>query len=242
MFHSNALFTGPAPRSSPAAPRCCGAASRRRRAARHPEVWLQLHELRRQAALVHPRPAGARRRHRQSAAASVRQRGGRPRHRALREALDVRVVDNYGSTESGAMVLRVPDTPKGALGRADAATGCSIPRRAKNARSRSSTPKAARERRRGDRRARQHGRQGDVRGLLQERGRRPQRMRDGMYWTGDSPTATPTASSTSRAATSSGCASTARTRRRAGRAISRATRAWYSRRSTPCPTRRWATR
>jgi len=34
----------------------------------------------------------------------------------------VRVIDNYGSTETGATVIRVPETPKGALGRADAAT------------------------------------------------------------------------------------------------------------------------
>jgi acyl-CoA synthetase (AMP-forming)/AMP-acid ligase II len=34
----------------------------------------------------------------------------------------VRVTDNFGSTESGASVIRVPDTPKGALGRADDAT------------------------------------------------------------------------------------------------------------------------
>ena len=32
---------------------------------------------------------------------------------------DVRVVDNYGSTETGASVIRVSDTPKGALGKAD---------------------------------------------------------------------------------------------------------------------------
>jgi fatty-acyl-CoA synthase len=34
----------------------------------------------------------------------------------------VRVIDNYGSTETGATVIRVPETPRGALGRADAAT------------------------------------------------------------------------------------------------------------------------
>jgi fatty-acyl-CoA synthase len=34
----------------------------------------------------------------------------------------VRVIDNYGSTEGGATVLRVPETPPGALGRADPAT------------------------------------------------------------------------------------------------------------------------
>jgi fatty-acyl-CoA synthase len=32
---------------------------------------------------------------------------------------NVRVVDNYGSTETGASVIRVPETPRGALGRAD---------------------------------------------------------------------------------------------------------------------------
>src|SRR5262249_59413636 len=32
---------------------------------------------------------------------------------------DVRVIDNYGSTESGAAVIRVPETPRGALGRGD---------------------------------------------------------------------------------------------------------------------------
>jgi fatty-acyl-CoA synthase len=35
---------------------------------------------------------------------------------------NVRVIDNFGSTETGASVIRVPETPKGALGRADAAT------------------------------------------------------------------------------------------------------------------------
>jgi acyl-CoA synthetase (AMP-forming)/AMP-acid ligase II len=34
----------------------------------------------------------------------------------------VRVIDNYGSTETGASVIRLPDQPKGALGRADPAT------------------------------------------------------------------------------------------------------------------------
>jgi fatty-acyl-CoA synthase len=34
----------------------------------------------------------------------------------------VHVIDNYGSTETGASVIRVAETPKGALGRADAAT------------------------------------------------------------------------------------------------------------------------
>ena len=35
---------------------------------------------------------------------------------------DTRVIDNYGSTETGATVIRVAETPKGALGRADPAT------------------------------------------------------------------------------------------------------------------------
>ncbi len=38
------------------------------------------------------------------------------------ERFDCTVVDSYGSTEGGAVVRRTPDTPRGALGRADEAT------------------------------------------------------------------------------------------------------------------------
>ena len=100
---------------------------------------------------------------------------------------DVRVVDNYGSTESGAMVLRVPDTPKGALGRADSGDPRARSRRpARNARSRSSTREgrlANAEEAIGE--LVNTGGKALFEGYYKNEDADRQRMRDGMYWTGD---------------------------------------------------------
>ncbi len=111
---------------------------------------------------------------------------------------------------------------------------------------RSSTPQGRlAERRGGDRRAREHGAASALfEGYYKnDEAERAADARTAGTGRATSPTATPTASSTSPAATSSGCASTARTsppRRSSG--SSRATRAWCSPPSTRCPTRTWATR
>ena len=57
---------------------------------RRAPVRRHVHELRRKAAGLHPRDAGAVRRSRQSAARRLRQRGRRPRHRRVRASVRLR--------------------------------------------------------------------------------------------------------------------------------------------------------
>jgi fatty-acyl-CoA synthase len=99
---------------------------------------------------------------------------------------DVRVVDNYGSTETGATVIRVPETPKGALGRADAATKVLDPETGKEC------PVATFDAEGRLTNAEQAigelvntGGKALFEGYYRNEQADQQRMRDGMYWTGD---------------------------------------------------------
>ena len=87
LFHSNAVVAGWAVAlgvgRGDGAGAVLGLAVPRGRAALRRDV----HELRRQAARLHPGDARAPRRRRQPAAGGVRQRGERPRHRGVRAAL-----------------------------------------------------------------------------------------------------------------------------------------------------------
>ena len=250
LFHSNACMVGFGPwLAQRRAPR----ALRRRFSASGflPDVrkyGVHVLQLRRQAALVHPRDTRAARRRRHHAARRVRQRGRRPRPRALREALRL----------PGAGRLRLhrgrrdhhracPSMPKGALGRRR--PRARVDPRSRDRRgvpaARSSTSRA------GSLNpleaigeiVNKNGAAG-VRGLLQERRGQPgARTRRLLLDRRPRLPRRRTATSTSPAATSSGCASTARTsRRRRSNASSRATPTSCSRRCTPCPTRRSATR
>ncbi len=160
-----------------------------------------LRQLRRQAAVVHPRHAGAPRRRRQPAAGGVRQRGRTRATSTGSRAGSARiVVDGFGSTEGGVAIGRTPDTPPGALG---------------------PLPDGHRDRRRRDRRtvpARSHRRAGEhrgpgqFRGLLQRsRRRRRADARRRLPQRRPRPTATRTATRTSPGGSATGCASTART-------------------------------
>jgi fatty-acyl-CoA synthase len=98
----------------------------------------------------------------------------------------VRVVDNYGSTETGATVIRVAETPPGALGRADAATkvldpetGAECPVAIFDAEGRLTNPEQAI----GE--LVNTGGKALFEGYYKNEGADRQRMRDGMYWTGD---------------------------------------------------------
>jgi fatty-acyl-CoA synthase len=98
----------------------------------------------------------------------------------------VRVVDNYGATESGAMVLRVPDQPPGALGRADPATKVLDPETGKEcpaaifdaAGRLTNAEEAIGE-------LVNTGGKALFEGYYKNDGADRQRLRDGMYWTGD---------------------------------------------------------
>jgi fatty-acyl-CoA synthase len=99
---------------------------------------------------------------------------------------DVRVVDNYGSTETGATVIRVAETPKGALGRADPATRVLDPETGKecpvaifDAEGRLSNAEEAI----GE--LVNTGGKALFEGYYKNETADRQRMRDGMYWTGD---------------------------------------------------------
>jgi fatty-acyl-CoA synthase len=99
---------------------------------------------------------------------------------------DVRVIDNYGSTETGASVIRVADTPKGALGRADPAVRVLDPETGEEC------PVAV-----FDREGRLANAEQAIGELVNTAGKAlfegyyknedadRQRLRDGMYWTGD---------------------------------------------------------
>src|SRR5262245_27014805 len=99
---------------------------------------------------------------------------------------DVRVVDNYGSTQTGATVIRVAETPKGALGRADPATkvldpetGAECPVAIFDADGRLANAEAAI----GE--LVNTGGKALFEGYYKNEDADRQRMRDGMYWTGD---------------------------------------------------------
>ena len=98
----------------------------------------------------------------------------------------VHVVDNYGSTETGASVIRVPETPKGALGRADPATRVLDPETGKEC------PVAEFDAQGRLLNAEQAigelvntGGKALFEGYYKNETADAQRMRDGMYWTGD---------------------------------------------------------
>ena len=100
LFHSNALFAG----WSPFVAGGTGLALRRRflgveLPVRHSALRRHLLQLRGQAARLHPRHPRAARRRRQPVDVGLRERGRRAGHRAIRPAVRLHVVDNYGSTE-----------------------------------------------------------------------------------------------------------------------------------------------
>ena len=185
--------------------------------ARRAQLRRHVLQLRRQAAHLHPRHAGAARRRRQPA--ELRRSATRPRRSTStgsRQRFGCFVVDGYGSTEGGVNMSRTPTTrrrarsacPSRASTRAivDPETGEECPPRdVRRAR-------PAAQRRGGDRRDRQPRRRGRLRGLLQQpRGERASACATAGTGPATSATATTTASSTSPAATPTGCASTART-------------------------------
>src|SRR5215468_460651 len=99
---------------------------------------------------------------------------------------DVRVIDNYGSTETGATVYRVPEMPKGALGRADPSvrvldpeTGEERPVAVFDAEGRLTNAEQAI----GE--LVNTGGKALFEGYYKNEDADRQRMRDGMYWTGD---------------------------------------------------------
>ena len=99
---------------------------------------------------------------------------------------DVRVIDNYGSTETGATVYRVPEMPRGALGRADPSvrvldpeTGAECPPAIFDAEGRLTNAEAAI----GE--LVNTGGKALFEGYYKNEDADRQRMRDGMYWTGD---------------------------------------------------------
>ena len=100
---------------------------------------------------------------------------------------DVRVVDNYGSTETGATVIRVAETCRRARSVAPTRRPrCSIPRRGRSARPRSSTREgrlANAEQAIGE--LVNTGGKALFEGYYKNDVADRQRMRDGMYWTGD---------------------------------------------------------
>lgn len=97
-----------------------------------------------------------------------------------------RVIDGYGSTETGAAVQRVPDMPKGALGRGDDATrvldpetGEECPPAAFDARGRlTNAPEAIGE-------LVNTGGKALFEGYYKNEEANQKRLRNGMYWTGD---------------------------------------------------------
>jgi fatty-acyl-CoA synthase len=98
----------------------------------------------------------------------------------------VQVVDGYGSTETGASVQRVPETPKGSLGRADPATRVLDPETGKecapavfDAQGRlANADEAIGE-------LVNTGGKALFEGYYKNEEANRQRLRDGMYWTGD---------------------------------------------------------
>ena len=156
------------------------------------------------------------------------------------------VVDGYGSTEGGINMSKTDDTPPGSLGMpivgfraviVDPDTGIECARaqfdehgrllNAEEAIGEIVNPDGA----------------GSFEGYYNNPEANAERMRDGKYWTGDLGYRDEPASSTSRAATPTGCASTARTSppRRSSRS-SRATPTSCSPRCTRCRRPRSATR
>ena len=182
LFHSNAAvagYTAPWPRARPP---CCAAGSRRRIPARRPPVRRDVLQLRRQAAQLHPRDAGARPTTPTTAAHRVRQRGRAARHRPVRGRFGCFVADGYGSTEGGLNMSRRPTTrrrvrsgmpvPGFRAAILDPETARGVPARAV----RRARPPAQRRGR--DRRDRESRRRRRVRGLLQQpRGQRRARAR-----------------------------------------------------------------
>ena len=119
MFHSNAIMAGWGPALAAGA---TIALARRFSAsglpARRTPARRDVRQLRRQAADLHHGHARAARRRRQPAAAGVRQRGERPRHRRLRRGGSAASSSTpTRSTENAVIVQRVPDMPPGSLGR-----------------------------------------------------------------------------------------------------------------------------
>ena len=98
------------------------------------------------------------------------------------------LTEGYGSSEGGVAINRVPGTPVGSLGPAGRRRGRARPgdRCEECPPAEFDAAGAPGQRRRGHRRDRQPVGPGPVRGLLRRpRGRRPQRIRHGWYWTGD---------------------------------------------------------
>ena len=95
------------------------------------------------------------------------------------------VWDGFGSTETAVIVTRPDDCPTGSIGRGFSGVAIYDSETVGNATSRASTRRCPGQRRRGDRRAGQHLRQRTFRGYYNDPGATDQRMRHGMYWSGD---------------------------------------------------------
>ena len=155
---------------------------------RRPPLRRDVHELRGQAALLRAGHARSARRRGQPAAAGLRQRGRAtatsPRSR---ERFGCHVVDGFGSTENAVVISRVPGTPPGSLGLPlegvavlDPETRAGVPAGRVRRRRSGGQP------RRGDRRAGEHGRhRASSPGYYNDEAATAERMRGGMYWSGD---------------------------------------------------------
>ena len=216
--------------------------------ARRAQVRRDVLQLRRQAAHVHPRHARAARRRRQPAAAS--RSATRPRRSTSTASRSASAASSSTATarpRAASTCAKTDDTPPGSLGMPVPGFRRRDPRSRDRRGVRRRAVRRARpaaQRRGGDRRDGEPRRRGRLRGLLQQP--RSQRRAHARRHVLDRRPRLPRrrrASSTSRAATPTGCASTARTSRpRRSSRSSRATPTSCSPRCTRCRRPKSATR
>ena len=187
LFHSNAVYAGWS--VALGAGRRDGARSVLGVAvpARRPPLRRDVHELRRQAAGLHPGHRRAARRRRQSAAHRVRQRGQRPRHRRVRPPVRLRGVGRLRVDRDRGDHHPARRTARPARSaRASPASPSTTPRRCRSARSREFDETGAL--------VNADAAIGELvnttgsglfRGYYNDPGATDQRMRHGMYWSGD---------------------------------------------------------
>ena len=98
---------------------------------------------------------------------------------------DCTVWDGFGSTENAVIITREPGTPKGSMGKGFGRGGLRPGDRQRVCRSRASTRAGTDQRRRGRRGAGQHRGRGYFTGYYNDQAANAERMRHGMYWSGD---------------------------------------------------------
>ena len=210
---------------------------------RRPPVPRHVLQLRRQAAQLHPRHATASRRPRPHTRASSGTRRSQHDIVRFRERFGVQVVDNYGSTEGGVTVMRSADQPEGALGR--------LPDGALVVDPESGTPRAAAQFDDAGRLVNAHECIGEIvntaPGSFEGYYKNDEAVASARATAGTgratSATSTPTDGCGSRAATTTGCASTVRTSPpRPSNASSAGSPVSCLPRSSRCRRPTWATR